>query len=187
MQNGEQLHLPTGIYRGSTCPGADTEEMLSTASQQWGWAAELGSGCWDVERNQIGQKLGYSWVFWEGGKELARSFFVSDTGTVAVSPSQGSLWTNWGSRQANRAAAKQVRQQPVEGRRNVLNTPLAQILLWDAWQSSQVTAVTQGACLLVNMLMYLLKWFELISWKVLVKMLNNSHPKSQRNWISHLS
>lgn len=109
---------------------AHTEEMLSTASQLWGWAVELSSGCWDVEQNLVWQKLGYSWVFWERGKELARSFFISDTAAVAVSLSQGSLWTNWGSGQSNWAATKQVWQQSVEGRRNVLNTPLAHILLW---------------------------------------------------------
>ena len=86
--------------------GADTEEMLSAASQLWRWAVELSSGCWDVEQKLIWQKLGYSWVLWERGKELAPSSSISDTAAVAVSLSQGSLWTKWRSRQSNSATCK---------------------------------------------------------------------------------
>lgn len=118
----QRLNIPA---RGNG-KGAETAEVLCTVSQLQRWAAGLCSGCWDVEQKLIGRKLGYSWVFWEGGKELAHSSFISDTAAVAVSLSQGSLWTKRGSGQSNWAACK----AGGTARSDVLATPLAQIELW---------------------------------------------------------
>lgn len=92
----------------------------------------------------------------------------------------GSLWVKWGACKAGVTA--------VPGRKRS-NIPTA-VLLRPSWgdvsQSSKVIAVTQGACFLVSIFIYLLKRFTLISWKALIKRVKNSHHESQCNWISPL-
>lgn len=136
--------MPINIYRGSTHlpaqgngKGADTEEMLSTASQLWRWAKEPSSGCWGVEQKLIWQTLGYSWVFWEKGKKLAHScsslillrwLFLSPRDPFGQREGVGRV---------TELPAKQVQQQSMEERRsNVLTTPLAQTELWGCMTKS---------------------------------------------------
>lgn len=95
---------------------------------------------------------------------MAHSSFIPDTAVVAVSLSQRSLWTK-GVGTITKLPAKQVWQLSVEGRSSsILDYPFSSDwAVGDAW--------LQLSYNLVNMFICLLKQISLISWRILIKML----------------
>lgn len=120
---GNSIRLWASTEAQHTCPG------------KWQRDRHRGDGelyclAQGVEKKMIWQKLGSSWVFWEWGKELAHSSFISDPAAVAVSP-RDPFGQSEGVGRVTELTAKQVRQPSVEGwRSNVLITLLAQTELW---------------------------------------------------------
>lgn len=99
MQNGGQLHRLIDIYRGSaylpgeTAQGQRQRRCCAHSPSSGGEPQGSAQGAGMLSKKRLGGNLDTAGYFEKGGNELAHSSFISDTAAVAVSLSQGSLWT----------------------------------------------------------------------------------------------